>query len=368
MNSVNGVDNSGNINIVDSSQLSQQDFISAVYLERGNMLDSEVRRIVGEIEQSNELLNQINNLTNKANIAQYGSSEYVTTSWTTNGNNIVLDNGYGLAIQPDANGNSTFTLVDAEGNQLIYQNQTLVPLPSGTAVDAVQVGIPVMNDMTLVLDDGTEISFQTAAPDTPFNPQTLGGGLADITGITITRGNQGITVTGMDSATPVIGTASLNGEALDSATNDGYVLLESGGLHSWEYDGVNTSKMTQTNPNDPQNPYSGLAARKLAFQNNFVNEVNGGSPVLTQEEINILNNVLKINFSDASGTGNLTPEEWDGLRSGLNAAKENLTGSNQLQTVQLQRAMATYNQNFDAMSNAQNKIYSLLRDIINNTK
>ena len=368
MSTVGGVNSSDTVEILDPTLTSQQDFISAVYLERGNMLDAEVRRIVSDIEQSNQLLSNVNTLINKANVAQYGTTNYQATTWTTNGNNIVLDNGYGIALQQDENGNTNFTLVDASGNQMVYQNQTLIPVGKGDAVDVVQVGIPVMNDMTLVLDDGTEITFQTAAAGTPFNNQNLSGGLTDITGITITRGNQGLTVTDVNTANPVIGAPNLDGLTLDAASNDGHVLLESGGVNSWEYDGVNTSQMMRADPNDASVQYSGFGARKLAFQNNVNNEVTGGTPALTQAEQNILSNVLKINFNDASGTGNLTPEEWGSLRSSLNNAKENLTGSNQLQAVQLQRAMQTYNQNYDAMSNSQNKIYSLLRDIINNVK
>ncbi|WP_194842482.1 hypothetical protein [Endozoicomonas sp. OPT23] len=332
------------------------------------MLDSEVRRIVGNIEKSNELLVGVNNMINKANIAQYGSSNYTATTWQTNGNSIVLDNGYGLAIHPDANGNTKFTLVDAEGNKLMYQNQTLVPLAKGEAADVLQVGIPVMNDMTFVLDDGTEITFKTGTPDIPFNAQNISGGLTDITGITITRGTQSLTVTNLNTANPAIGTANLNGVAVDATNNDGYILLESGGLHSWEYDGVNTNNITATDPNNASAQLGGYAARKLAFQSALANEYSGGAPVLSAEERNILAQDLKITYTDVSGNGNLTPDEWGKLKSSLLNAKENLTSNNQLQTVQLQRAMATYNQNYDAMSNSQNKIYSLLRDIINNVK
>ncbi|MGI9273607.1 MAG: hypothetical protein ACR2PT_01940 [Endozoicomonas sp.] len=370
MNPTDGVNNLGNVNpaVVDSTELSQQDFISAVYLERGNMLDSEVRRIVSDIETSNELLVSVNNLINKANISQYGSSNYSSPTWRVNGNNVVLDNGYGLSLQQDEEGNTLFTLADAEGNQLIYQNQTLIPVPARTTVDVMQVGIPVMNEMTMVLDDGTEITFGTATPGTPFDPQNFSGGQTDITSITITRGNQGMLITGVDGSSPTIGAPGLGGQGLDAANNDGYILLEAGGLHSWEYDGVNVSSLSRTDPNDADIQVSGYAARKLAFQNQLANEYNGGSPVLTQQEITMLSNVLKSPYADASGTGMLTPEEWGQLKTSMEAAKENLSGSNQLQTVQLQRAMSTHNQNFDAMTNSQSRIYNLLRDIVNNIK
>ena len=106
----------------------------------------------------------------------------------------------------------------------------------------------------------------------------------------------------------------------------------------------------------------------MALKDSVNEEYQGGVPALTQEEMDILTNVLKITVEDSSGTGNLTPQDWSILKGHLEAAKQNLTGSNQLQTVQLQRALQTHNQNFDAMSNAENRIYSLLRDIVNNVK
>lgn len=526
MNPVNGVTTNNGVTTLNPADMSQQDFISAVYLERGEMLDSEVRRIIDEIDKSNQYVDTINTLLGKVNVAEYGTSEYTAPTWSKNGGSIILDNGYGLNFQPDGNGGSTFTLLDAEGNQLIYQNQTLIPVPSGTTVDALEVGIPVMSDMTFVLDDGTEITFQTGTPDTAFSSTDFSGGLTDITTVTITHGNQGVTITDVNTASPVLGTPNLTGRTLDANSNDGYVLLESGGVHSWEYDGLGTGSIVRTNPNDANDQLTGYFARKLAFEADITDEYsstdalvsaygnglidsdivqNGGvvnannwtttgsvttsgdltfgggtgdsngvaeqtvtlneeltytlsldykrigvelresalievidvvtgnvlftdtfsttsansqtfsgtftapssgnailritdtsagpeerpstdlsidnislipqtlnnpvnRPVLTKKERDLLTEILRIPYSDASGVGNLTPEEWVELKQSLINARDNLNGSSQLQTVQLQRAMQTYNQNYEAMSNAQQKIYSLLRDIISNVK
>ncbi|WP_419535222.1 hypothetical protein [Endozoicomonas sp.] len=368
MNPVNGVTTNNGVTTLNPADMSQQDFISAVYLERGEMLDSEVRRIIDEIDKSNQYVDAINTLIGKANVAEYGTTTYAAPTWTTNGGNVVLDNGYGLNVQPDGNGGTTFTILDAEGNQLIYQNQTLIPVPAGTTVDALEVGIPVMSDMTFILDDGTEITFQTGTPDTPFNTTDFSGGLADITTITITRGNQGLTITDVDTASPTIGTANLNGTTLDANSNDGYVLLEAGGMHAWEYDGSGTGSISETNPNDANEQITGYFGRKLAFEADLTAEFTGSIPFMTQKEIDLLTEELRITYGDASGTGQLTQEEWVALKESLINARDNLNGSSQLQTVQLQRAMTTYNQNYEAMSNAQQKIYSLLRDIISNVK
>ncbi|OED46068.1 hypothetical protein ACH42_04255 [Endozoicomonas sp. (ex Bugula neritina AB1)] len=371
MDPVHGIEGTSSVNVIDPTQTSQQDFISAVYLERGNMLETEVRRLAGVIEQSNEMLSTVGTLISKADIAQFGEPNFSETSWVTNDNNIVLDNGYSLSIRESESGNS-FVLTDIEGNQLVYQNQTLIPVPKGETVDAMKSGIPVMQDLTMVLDDGTEITFQAATPDSPFDSSNFSGGLADIASISITRGNQGVSVSGLDGDnSPVIAHPTVEASSphsLDSNTNDGYVLIESGGLHKWFYDGRSVATLTETNPNDPDDTISGYFARKLAFHTTRLEEHAGGIPTLTPEEIDVLKNKLNITYSDASGTGNLTPEEWNKLRPSLLAAKDNLTSSNQLQTVELQRALTTFNQNFDAMSNAQSRIYSLLKDIVNNIK
>ena len=686
MNPVNGVVADSKVNTLNPAEMSKQDFISAVYLERGEMLDSEVRRIIGEIDKSNEYVNAINSLIGKANLAEYGDDYYSSTTWQVNGNSVVLDNGYGLNVKPDGNGGSMLTILDAEGNQLIYQNQTLVPVPAGTTVDALEVGIPVMNDMTFMLDDGTKITLLVSAPDDAFDQQNLSGGLANVQSIIVTRDNQGMRIDDLDTASPTFlgptvesptnvstpepvtvktetinvpshslrtfyddqdatkGYDYLTGDAIsnfkqqwmkvlsdkspaeqqammdklrdegsisisydladvsgvndkytnnysypvfsgdtittlfnrvldrsakefksyvenletgeidisylgidigipaysyesvipdtnkttfnkasasfsndvtyddasnyeilgpqarqlvsdiklsyvydltpeqriglqrklmtdglevdwaveddewgskdnysrsytiklvsgekledfldraadlasesiaayirydqkengiemddvdfsitfpgfsydvyeqpvaapvddnpndprpinihsrDSNNNDGHILIESGGLHSWEYGGKAIGSLAESDPNDPANLVTGYFARKIAFQNSQTDEYSGTTPLLTQKETDLLTKVLKIPYADASSNGQLTPEEWVDLKESLINARDNLNGNSQLQTVQLQRAMQTYNQNYEAMSNAQQKIYSLLRDIISNIK
>lgn len=212
MNNVNGVSTTNDIKTLNPADMSQQDFIAAVYLERGEMLDSEVRRIIGEIDKSNQYVDTINKLIGKANVAEYGSTHYSSTTWQVKGKNVVLDNGYGLSFQPDGKGGNTFTLLDGDGNQLIYQNRALIPVPAGTTVDALEVGIPVMNDMTYILDDGTEITFQTGTPDKAFNSSDFSGGMADITSIIITRDNQGMKISDVNVAgSMTIGSPTIEG-------------------------------------------------------------------------------------------------------------------------------------------------------------
>ncbi len=648
MNPVNNVDSNSDINTLNPAQMSQQDFISAIYLERSEMLDSEVRRIIGDIDKSNQYIDIVNKMIGKANISEYGSNYYDKVSWKVSNNQVILDSGYALKIQPDGNGGSSFTVSDKDGNQLMYQNQTLIPIPKDTTVDALNVGIPVMNDMTFSLEDGTEITLKVDEPATAFNQKDFSGGLANVTSIFITRNNQGMAIENLNSASPAIkaptvdvavtnhsltenyressdfgklqehsdkffnqlrektanlpieqeealrkkfmaeglkldwsvwdtsdvtvsqhksspvypmqagesleafllrasqtsrkyvdswikgvendGSINITGVTLitqlpaftstdstrpdvshhlDNNNNDGHVLFESGGVHSWEYGGKAINNLTATikpstggdtaikhslienyqestdygklqehsdkffnqlreqvigklspaqqetlrqkllteglklnwsvwetsdiSPSHHQTapiyrlesgesinafltrasttskqfvdawikkvePYdinitgvtlettlpdissananktgdsqtvTGYFARKLAMQNNIGFEKTGSAPILNNKEIELLNNILKIPYADASGVGQLTPSEWTALKTSLINSRDHLTSNSQLQTVQLQRAMQTYNQNFEAMSNAQQKIYSLLRDILSNLK
>ena len=364
MNPIHGVATNNGVR-VNPADASQQDFIAAVYLERGEMLDAEVRRIIGEIDTSNQHAETVNGLIRKANIAQFGTTNYTTPTWTARGNDVILDNGYGIRVQPDGRGGSSFAILDAEGNQLIYQNQTLIPVPAGATVDALEVGIPVMSYTTFILEDGTKISLATGTPTTAFNQNDLSGGLADVVSIQISRGNQGMRIDGLNTGSPSIGAANLNGHTLDSNTNDGYVLLESEGVHSWEFNGRSVDSITRANPNNANDEITGYFARKIAFEADITNEFNGSVPFMTRKELDVLRD-LNVNFSDASGRGQLTQNEWTALRNSLTNVRDNLTSSSQIQTVRLQRAMQTYTQNFDAMSNAQQRIYNLLRDIVNN--
>ena len=57
MNNVNNNIGSNNgINTIIPGEMSQQDFITGVYLERGEMLDTEVRRLIDEIDKSNQYI------------------------------------------------------------------------------------------------------------------------------------------------------------------------------------------------------------------------------------------------------------------------------------------------------------------------
>ncbi|WP_263322313.1 DUF1521 domain-containing protein [Endozoicomonas sp. Mp262] len=294
------------------------DYASDAYLQRGRMLDKEVRDLVEQVDLSNKYLDEINKLIAEANTVIFGTSTTSSTTWQADfsgtDKTITLDNGYGIAIKPNGN----IVITDASNNSVTYSAGALFPAQAGSGPGN---GI-VIGNTTLVLDDGTKITFQAGDSNV-------------LTSMVLTRGNQGLSVTGLNT-TPVASGPNLNGITLDSDHPDGDILVENSGLHNLVQAGTNV-------------PFYGIA-----------------SGTLTEDQKTFIRDKLKITNINLDGT--LSDETWNALKSQLIAARDNLTGSNQLQTVQLQSALTRYNQNYDAMSNSQNKIYALLKDILGNLK
>ncbi len=296
------------------------DFACDAYLQRGDILDKEVRDLVEQIDTSNKYLAEINKLIAESNRVLYQTDNYSAPTWSIDfsgtDKTITLDNGYKITLNP--NGNVVIT--DAQNHSLTYSafGDALFPVNAdGTSGN----GISLTSDTSIILGDSTKITFQ-------FN------GAGQVTNLVLNRGNQGLLVTGVNN-NPVATGPNLDGLTLDAANNDGNILLETDGVYDLEQAGSNIPYYDTTNG------------------------------ILSDDHIAFINNQLKISMDL---TGPLTPDQWKTLKDQLTATRDNLTGSNQLQTVQLQSALTRYNQNYDAMSNSQNKIYTLLKDILGNLK
>ncbi|MDD7805091.1 MAG: hypothetical protein PUP46_05930 [Endozoicomonas sp. (ex Botrylloides leachii)] len=298
------------------------DFASEAYLLRGLYLDAEVRSLVGQIEQSNAYLTEINKLITEANRIIYQGDNFSATTWASSESTeasepiqkITLDNGYGLSFYEGG----TFQITDKNNNNLVFADGTLIPTDKDNNSFA---GIPLQGNATVILDDGTKITLQVSSVNV-------------VTDVFISRGNQGMSINSVN-VNPTVTGPDLNGVDINNGVEDGDILVENGGVHSL-----------------------------LNAGNDIINfDISSG--VLTDEQKHFINNQLDI---DIDLSAPLTAEIWENLKPELILARDNLTGSNQLQTVQLQSALTRYNQNYDAMSNSHNKIYTLLKDILANFK
>lgn len=294
------------------------DQASAAYLQRGRLLDDKVRNLVEQVGLSNQYLEAINQLIAEADSVLFASSSYSSTTWqadfSASPKTITLDNGYGIELSDDGQ-----VVIRSSGNHSVtYADGALYPAQAGSAPG---YGITLDGNASIILENGTKITLQMSADNR-------------LTAMAITRGNQGMTLSALDS-TPAASGPDLSGSTRDSLLDDGDILRENGGLYNLVNAGTDTSHYSAT------------------------------SGSLTDEQKAFIRDKLGITMNL---DGSLSEAGWNTLKNQLIAARDNLTGSNQLQTVQLQSALTRYNQNYDAMSNSQNKIYTLLKDILNNIK
>ena len=306
------------LNTMENQDKSLVDSSQEIYINRGQILDDKIRSKAEQIELSNAYLGEINILISESNKVLYGNANFADTSWTSgisgNTQTITLDNGYNISLSADG----SFQLNDSSNNKILYNNGMIFPAQAGTDFNN---AINLDGNTSIILDDNTKITLVVDNTN-------------QVTNLTISRGNQALSVSDING-TPLISGPNLNGVTEDTAVSDGDILIEDGGLHNLTFSGENIPSYVVT----------------------------VGS--LTDEQKTFIRDQLKI---DIDLSGDLTQDTWKNLKSQLILTRDNLTGSNQLLVVQLQQALTTYNQNYDALSNMQNKIHGLLKDIVNNLK
>jgi hypothetical protein len=352
-----------NISAINGEEVNLIDLTLAVTLTGLDFSEQQISSHLKKIDESNNIVEHINKISEKSRISQNGPANYTAPSWNINGNTIQLSNGYNVAFNQGQDG-IELAINDNANNQIIYKNGVLVPTKNGKTVDALNVGIPIMSDSSLVLGDGTTITFTTAPSDTPLDPNDLSGGIAQVPKITIQRGNQSIEISNANTANAIIGAAQLNAN-LGANFNYGHVLLENGGLHSWEYNGQLIKDMTAPPADGQGDQINNLFARKVHFQNNVDNyeTIYAAEPYLTADDKKLLTD-LKIEYSDTSGIGKLTAQEWSDLDNTIQDKKDSITSTSQFEYLALQRATADMTTKAEFASNVSKNLFDLLKKII----
>lgn len=185
---------------------------------------------------------------------------------------IQLDGGYQLLLGPEA---GHFQVQGKDGMRLDVTGDGQV-----TSTGHPEMDWTIAHGSTFVLPDGTKLTLD------------MQGGKAD--GLTITKGNQLLTVAGMLDDTPVISEATTGGRALDAAHNDGHVFTLTEG--AWKHQG------------QPITPGAALATSFL------VNEV-----VVETNDLPLPENLIAflqaqgITIPDSDGDGRLNAPELEQL-------------------------------------------------------
>jgi hypothetical protein len=141
-----------------------------------------------------------------------------TSNWTVDkeARTIELDNGYKLSFE---NKHNAWRLSDAEDNTMRVWGDPHVDENADGTTDW-----NFKHDSTFILEDGTKITVGT---------KDVGNRLTVTDDLTITKGNQGILVTGIGDNDLRISDVMDNGRELDEVTNDGYVFRQGEGVNDW---------------------------------------------------------------------------------------------------------------------------------------
>lgn len=148
----------------------------------------------------------------------YPDSMEPTSNWTVDkeARTIELDNGYKLSFE---NQHNAWRLTDAEGNTMRVWGDPHVDEDADGKTDW-----DFKHDSTFILEDGTKITVGT---------KNIGNRLTVTDDLTITKGDQGILVTGIGDNDLRISDVMTNGRELDEVTNDGYVFRQGEGVNDW---------------------------------------------------------------------------------------------------------------------------------------
>ena len=351
MNNVNGIQSSDAINNTDATtqaqKLSLADRITMTQLEAASAEEAEVRKMAGKVQENTNNLKQLSEIEAKLKAFNYPDAAQKANgdhSWSVTGNSfpksIHLDGGYKITVHDNDN---KWDIADANGNVT-----TIWGDPHVSENDR-EGYWDFHDDSTFVLPDGTKISVGTA----PYNENT------DITvteSLTITKGHQSISVSGIANNQPTVGQPSFNGIALDDNTNDGHIFQTGDNVADWVYNGkevkgvakIVSDKINEIGRNQQPPPKNILET------------------VLTPDDLSLLKE-LGVTIYDSSGIGHLTESEIQNALGQLSSAKESLKSISNLDMVKLQAQTNKMQQHYSIASQTMKTLFNAAREIIRNT-
>lgn len=342
-----GVQSTSGVQMGDTGQVDLQTLMATVMLQKTDLLDQQVRNQAAVIQQKNDTLKTINNLLNEGGVNQAKASaldQIDQLSATDAGDKITIkiSDEYTLEVKKP-NTDMSWTLTDKEGNKVKIWGDPHVDENADGTTDW-----DFKQNATFVLADGTKISVGTV----PY-----GNGQNVTSSLTITRGDEVVTVNGIDTNNVTYTDSNTGGRSIDAKTNDGYIFQEgAGGVDDW----------TTTDASGQQVEIRSNQAMGAALQNEVAIETNDVE--MSQAMKDFLAANPQIAYTDSDGDGKLTATEYKTLMDNLARERDSLTSTSQLDMTMLQSTMSKYNQTFEALSNFTSKYFQSLQTITGNLR
>jgi len=350
---IGGINSAQGLGNVDTSNknISIADAMALVMHDRAEILENQIRDQIQNVHDKNEKLKKLSDIQAKLRNMQTNTNTVDSSTWTVDQNvsprQINLDNGYTITI-PGAN--EEWTITDANGNNTRVWGD---PHVSEGDRDG-QKNWDFQEDATFILDDGTKITV--GVKDIGH-----GNGYVVTDKLTITKGNQSLEVTNIAANDPQIGKPSLDGAALDAATNDGHIFMMGDEADDWTYQQDGGREIA----GDGWENITGDVGESKHEESMAVNEQGNINNILTQDELALLQE-LGVNVYDNSNLGMLTPTELKNLNESIRSSKDSLTSMSQLEMVKLQSLNSKFEQTNQISSQTQKSQYDQAKSIIRN--
>ncbi|MCX5769559.1 MAG: DUF1521 domain-containing protein [Candidatus Hydrogenedentes bacterium] len=295
-------------------------------IERTNIIDSQIADQMTSVKERNEQMRQMQDAMTQVRQAKIGGGGVVQQpgeNFSVTGNEIDLGNGYKVVVNPNQSGmsHSDWKIVGPNGESTTVWGDPHVREADGGSFE-------FYGDSTFVLPDGTKISVGTV----PY-----GDTQARLSGsLTITRGNQCVSVSNVNTESPSISAVTQNGREVDAQTNDGYIFTTVGKrADDWALDGAEVDAGATA------------AEEDVARDPNFKNELKVlDGPFLAD---------LGIDVVDGDSDGLLRTEDADAMVQTLKGQMDALNSDSQLQMTRLQSLMNKRNQEYEQISNTLQK-------------
>jgi hypothetical protein len=330
--------------MVDGQEMDFGQLVMTLQLDMTNHLDCQIADQMSEIKDRNEALKGRNDLLSQLRALKAGGSTVENGEpIEVDGNTIDLGNGYSLEVNPNESGttHSDWKIIGPDGEETTIWGDPHVKEDDGGNYE-------FKGDSTFVLPDGTKITA-TTVPYNGSNDHTLTGSL------TITRGDQRVSVSDVNTESPTISDVKMDGRTVDANTNDGYIFTTvEGRANDWALNGSEVDANATSIEED------------VATNTSYQNELKGFMTESMRKELESLDIPVPNNIYNDDGS--LNEDAVDGLIDSVKGNIDSLNSESQLDMIRMQSLMDKRNQRYEQTSNTLEKDQKTRDSIVGNTR
>ena len=340
MTGINGITMQGDMMIMEGQTYDLETLTMALQMERANMIEDQLKDQMQSVKNNNDLLKEANEALMKARQGLSSAQSPDDITWEVDQANKTIKLDDGIEIQMTGK-QYEWKIVDTKtGEQTrIWGDPHVDQNGDGTTE------WDFKNTTTFQLKDGTKITVGTT---------DYGNNMTVSDTLTITKGDQAVTVSGLTGTNPTISNVTLTGRELDYQTNDGTVVQEGDqGVDDWELNGQDIDQSSSVRE---------MVAGTLEQSSETLSE----KKVPMDDDTKAL--CAKLGLDVPGGAEGLTKAQWQTMIDNIKGAMDSINSSSQLEMIRLQSLSNKRGQAFDMLSNFISKMAKSKDNVASNIR